>query len=152
MTDHPIEPHGDNVISLSGVKIARGFSTENYIDKCKHLNIVFDHSERRIWCDDCKRTIEAFDAFLIFTRYFENMDAEARSNFHESREALKSSARLRATKALDRIWSGNVMAVSCPHCKGGLLPEDFSEGTRYSWSRELEIAERKSKLKKQDEP
>jgi ribosomal protein S27E len=145
MMDHPIKPHkdGDNVISLAGVRIARGFSTEKYSEKCHHHNIVFDSSDRRIWCEDCTRTLDAFDAFLIFTRYFEDMDCEARSKLHTAQEAMKSTARLRATKALDKIWSGNVMAVSCPHCKKGLLPEDFSEGARSSWSRDLEIAERR---------
>lgn len=57
-------------------------------------------------------------------------------------EIIDLAARLRAVKALDKAWSGNVMAVDCPHCRWGLLPEDFVTGGIGQQSRELETARR----------
>lgn len=56
-------------------------------------------------------------------------------------------ARLRAVKALDKAWSGKTMAVPCPHCDGGLLPEDFVT-IRSATSRDLELARRRRKERK----
>jgi hypothetical protein len=48
--------------------------------------------------EDCERTIDNFDAFLIFTRKFQEMLREARQ---VADEAMRSSVRRRATK----VWS-----------------------------------------------
>lgn len=154
MDDIPLEPLGDGpvwkatVIDLAGVRLRHGRTAYKDESKlCAHRNLIFSTTERRVWCEDCNRTIDSFDAVVTFSRFFEKMIAEVMDWRQKAWGAMRGAARLRATKALDRIWSGNVMAVQCPHCKGGLLPEDFANGANSAWSRELEIAERRKSAK-----
>lgn len=46
-------------------------------------------------------------------------------------------------KELDRAWHKGAYAVACPHCRGGLLPEDFADSGLALISREMEEARRK---------
>jgi len=142
----PILPTGE-LIDLAGVRIQRGIPKYNP-NQCTHRNILYcdNGRDRRIWCSDCEKDIEPFDAFMIFARQFEGMISEAQDMRQKAAEALRATARLRATKVLDKAWSGNVMAVACPHCRGGLLPEDFARGSDQT-SRDIEIARRKRKAK-----
>jgi hypothetical protein len=140
----PILPTGE-LIDLAGVRIQRGTPKYNP-NQCKHKNILYQSNskERRIWCSDCERDIDPFEAFMMLSEHLEEMLSDAKSMRRQAFDALKNTARLRATKALDQAWSGNVMAVACPHCHGGLLPEDFTNGGHQT-SREIEIARRKRK-------
>lgn len=149
MSESPLEETANlsTVIDLAEVRIARG-ETSAKERVCEHRNILYSTNERRIWCKDCQRTIDGFDGFLIFAKNFTAMMADAENKVSAANAALAHATRLRATKQLDRIWSGNVMAVGCPHCKGGLLPEDFANGATSAWSRELEMARRNSSQEK----
>ena len=142
MIDDPLLPLGE-LIDLAGVRIQRGM-TSHAATKCKHMNIRFceDRGDRRVWCVDCQSNIDPFDALAMIALHLQRMLDSAHSMRAEAQKALGATARLRATKVLDRAWSGNVMAVACPHCKNGLLPEDFLTGS-HQISRDLEIARRK---------
>lgn len=145
MSDDAIEPPkdgSDNIIDLAGVRIQWGRTKTKYRERCEHKSMVYDQGERRVWCEDCSRTIDNFDALMVLVRHFSKMLAEAKSKIYKANEHFGKSARLRATKALDRIWSGRTMAVQCPHCKKGLLPDDFADGAAACWAKELEIAAR----------
>lgn len=131
------------VVDLADVRIRQG-RTPYKFKNCDHHSIIYCTSERRVWCEDCKRTIDNFDAFLIFTRKFEEMVRDARHKMDRADEAMKSSVRRRATKELDRAWSGRAeMAVCCPHCRTGLLPEDFADRGSSRVSAEIERARRR---------
>lgn len=149
MSDEPLEPCDlgkpfiADVIDLEGVRIAWGRNTKPAGQRCKHRNMVYSSDEKRVWCQDCQRTIENWDAFMVLVENFRSMERTARAKLAEADEAMKATARLRATKALDKVWSGNVMAVACPHCRGGLLPEDFVNGGSAAWARDLELARRR---------
>lgn len=146
--DPPLEvlPDGGcfvgQVIDLDQVRIRTG-RTPFRVKTCAHKKLIYSQSERRVWCEDCERTIDNFDAFQTFARHFEAMQREATIKVREAREALSGAARLRATKELDRIWSGRRMAPCCPHCRRGLIPEDFAGGVRSTVSLEFEIGRRK---------
>lgn len=146
--DDPIVPYEEGwagaVVDLAGYKISRGRSTTPERNKCKHRNLVYSTDERRIWCDDCRKSVDAFDAFTQIARGLAEMQSAADSQLAEARDAMRSSAHRRAAKALDRAWHGG-NAVVCPHCRHGLLPEDFE---RYisSISGDLERA-RRAKVK-----
>lgn len=147
-TDIPLEVLADagcyvgQVIDLASVRIQVGRTKIGPgIKPCEHKSLIYSQTERRVWCEDCSRTVDNFDAFLTFTKHFEAMLRDARSKMLTAEEAMKTSARRRATKEIDRAWSGHTMAICCPHCHGGLLPEDFARGASMC-SREIEIARR----------
>ena len=157
INDPPLEvlPDGpcfkNTVIDLAGVRVRHGRTPYKSGEPCKHLTLIHSESERRVWCEDCNRTIDNYEAFKIFARHFSEMVSKAEYRLAEANAAMSKAARGRAVKTLDRIWSGNVMAVQCPHCKGGLLPEDFADGASASWSREMELAGRRKSSKPTDQ-
>lgn len=137
------QPFRAEVIDLDGIRIRWGRPIPG-ARKCEHKHMVYCQDERRVWCENCKRTIDNFDALMVVVYHLENMQREANAKLRAAEEAARHAARLRAVKALDRAWSGNVAAVGCPHCGGGLLPEDFVNGGFSSTSREIEIARRRA--------
>ena len=134
------QPFGSPVIDFGGVRIAHGM--RRYLHRrCEHKQLIYSRDERRIWCEECERTIEAFDAFMTVADHFHKMQRAANAELARATEASKAHLVRRAAKELDRVW-GRKMAASCPHCKKGILPED-GLGRMSSISREMELARRK---------
>ena len=148
MSDDPIIPRTDEgpfaseVIDLDGVRVERGLPDTPHRQRCEHRQLVYNTEERRVWCKGCKRTVENFEAFTVLAQHFENMVRAAAHKMEIANAALKATIHRRATKAIDKAWSGHVGAIGCPHCRGGLLPEDFADGVRSWTSREIELARR----------
>lgn len=130
------------VIDLADMRIRLG-RTPIKATKCEHRHVLYSTSERRVWCEDCERTIDAFDALMTVSRYFEKMVGDLRRRHAAVRAAEEAALVSRAAKAVDRVWRGHRMAPCCPHCSGALLPEDFASGPRMETSREIEVARRK---------
>lgn len=138
MSDKPIdvplvhtpgcEPFGQPVIDLAEVRIKRGNASSRFGRACQHKALIYSQDERRIWCEDCERTIDSFDAFMVVVGQFHPMVNAAKRSLERAREAEGFTISLRAAKVFDRAWRGNQMAVCCPHCRTGLLPEDFLSG------------------------
>jgi hypothetical protein len=135
-------PYSSPVIDLAEVRIAYGLPKPGQ-RVCSHRRLIYCRSERRVWCEDCESTVESFDAFMTVTEHFHLMEREARAKLARAAEAEAATLVKRASKNLDRQWNGkHPMAVSCPHCRGGLLPEDFIDGGS-AVSRDIELARRK---------
>lgn len=129
--DPPIEPQpylaGVTVIDIGDVRVARGMSRRPY-SACKHRRLHYDSRERRVWCADCERDLEGFDAFMVLTENCHDFYAQNRRRAEDLDEAERFQARSRAVKALDHVWRSKNMAPCCPHCRQGLLPEDVLHG------------------------
>ncbi|SOP98516.1 hypothetical protein [Pseudomonas syringae] len=131
MSKAPIEPqdylYGVKVVQIEDLRVARGL-TRRPASACKHKKLVYDHSERRVWCSDCEAEVEAFDAFLglveVFSAGMNNL-ARRRS---ELDEAEKFQIRSRAAKVMDDAWRSTKLAPLCPHCNTAILPEDVAGG------------------------
>jgi hypothetical protein len=147
MTDEPIIPREDAtpysavVIDLAGIRIQWGMPKYKPGGACPHRSLTYSQNERRVWCRDCERTIDNFDAFMVFVHGFQDMERDAKTKIEKADDALKATINRRAAKQIDRAWSGHGMAILCPHCDGGLLPEDFVNGGA-ECSRDIELARR----------
>jgi len=144
--DPEIQPQeflgGVKVVDIGDIRVARGLSRRAY-SGCQHRQLVYDKNERRVWCKDCERDIESFDAFELVVAQFYDAKRHYETMQREVEEAQQHNLHLIACKNLDHVWRGK-MVPACPHCKAGLLPEDFKTiGTRYSG--ELERQRRISK-------
>ncbi|MFE3837315.1 hypothetical protein [Pseudogemmobacter sonorensis] len=145
--DPPIEelPYrsGVTVIDIGDVRVSRGMSRRPY-SGCKHLRLIYDSRERRIWCKDCERDIEGFDAFQILAERSHEFKAALDYREKQIAEAEAFTLRSRAAKNLDHIWRSRTQAPCCPHCRKGLLPEDMlsmsSVGVEYERKRRARIA------------
>lgn len=135
-------PFGAPVIDLAEVRIRLGFPDIKPGKQCEHVHLIYSKSDRRVWCEDCERTLDNFDAFLIFTTHFHEMERAAIGKIKRAKEAEQAVVHRKAAKVFDRAWSGHQMAVACPHCRLGLLPEDFADGGAQC-SAEIERARRR---------
>ncbi|MHC2016276.1 hypothetical protein [Methylobacterium sp. CM6247] len=145
MSDEPIIPPAEtdrfvcDVIDLASVRVEWG-RNQNPKAKCAHKSLVYNEGESRVWCQDCERTVENFDAFMVIARSFQAMIAEVRRKNAKADEAMTATVNRRAAKEMERTWNAK-MGVVCPHCRDVLLPEDIEKGTS-SFSREMELARR----------
>ncbi len=152
LTDEPSDPPieeqgfrgGVDVVDFGDIRVARGLSRRSPFLRCPHRSMVYDHNERRIWCKDCERTIDAFEAFQALVEQCDKVAKVSERALKEAREAKAHSLLSRAAKVVDKAWRGRRMAPCCPHCRSALLPEDFAEGIKASTSLELERARRAS--------
>lgn len=142
--DEGSRPYGQPVVDFGDIRIAHGLPKFHH-QICKHHSLVYSQRERRIWCKECESTVDGFDAFMTITSHFQQMELAAQSRLSKADAALKATLVKRAAKNLDQMWNKqHPMAISCPHCRGGLLPEDF-QTLGSATSRELELARRARK-------
>ncbi|QEA38625.1 hypothetical protein FGL86_05720 [Pistricoccus aurantiacus] len=145
MSDMPIEPQdfcgGVKVVDFGDLRVARGL-TRRPVASCRHLHLVYDNNERRVWCEDCESEVEPFDAFKAVCENIDSATNRLKRREQEVKEAEQFATRSRAVKALDKAWRSHHQAPMCPHCREALLPEDFSSGAMTT-GRELARAARR---------
>ena len=133
-------------LALRDIRVARGLSRRPF-STCKHRRLRYDARERRIWCADCERDLEGFDAFMVMAEQAHAFAASINERARQVIEAEQFSLRSRAAKAVDEIWRSKNMVPCCPHCNRGLLPEHFADGVKKSigkdFARQQEKAFRK---------
>jgi len=138
--DPPIQPQdylsGVKVIDFGEARVARGMSRRPY-SSCKHMNMVYDTQERRIWCEDCESNVDPFDAFRTLVEQYAAAESRINRIKNEANEAAQFTLRSRAAKHIDKAWRSRRMVPCCPHCTGALLPEFFADGVGMSVSAEL---------------
>lgn len=149
MSDAPIEPkdylYGPKVVQIEDLRVARGL-TRRPLSSCRHRQLVYDDTERRIWCQDCESEIEPFDAFIQLCAVFQ----KAKSDIDRRRAALAEAEafqiRSRAAKVMDEAWRRKNMAPLCPHCDMAILPEDVAGGVALT-GKKLELERRQARPK-----
>lgn len=133
MSDKPVVPqeykYGFKVVDIGDLRIARG-QTRRPATACKHLKIVYDDQERRIWCQDCEQEVEAYDAFKGLAEFHHGAVAKLKRREEAVKEAESFQARSRAVKVMDEVWRSKTMAPMCPHCSEAILPEDVARGVK----------------------
>ena len=133
---------GVKVVDIGDYRVARGFSRRAF-STCPHRNMAYDSSERRIWCKDCERDVEPFDAFTMIVGQLHTAHLRLEQRKREIEDAEKHSLRSLAAKAVDKVWRKRGMVPACPACGHGLLPEDFKHGVPSMLSREFAEAKRR---------
>lgn len=133
MSDAPIEPRdyiaGVKVVDIGDLRVARG-EARRPRSLCSHVHQVYDQKERRVWCEDCETELEPFDAYRTLIENLDRAVKKLARREKELKEAEQFAARVRATKALDKVWRSQTMTPVCPHCHTGLLPEEFVGGVK----------------------
>lgn len=129
--DPPIEAlnylSGVTVVNIGDIRVARGMTRRAY-SSCPHRGLVFDNSERRIWCKDCERDVEPFDAFKSLIEGYSAARDDLERRVTAMAEAEVFKIRTLAGKRMEEAWRSKNMVPACPHCHNGLFPEDFKFG------------------------
>jgi len=145
MADEPIDEqnylHGVNVIDFGDVRVMRGRTRREY-STCEHRALSYDPVERRVWCRDCEKEIDNFDAVLSLINNYHKAYKYLEKQTDEVLEAQQYNIKRIATKRLDKSWQSRTTVPCCPHCKTGLLPGDFTDVKIKTVSKELEKAKR----------
>jgi ribosomal protein S27E len=125
--DPPIEEAnwlvGMTVVDFGDIRVARGLSRRPF-SSCRHERLVYDNNERRVWCKDCERDIEGFDAFKLLVDQFAAATDHAERRLRKVEEDEKRVVRTRAGKHLDALFQKKRTVPACPHCGTGIFPED----------------------------
>lgn len=139
MTGAPIDPqdylYGPKVIQIDDLRVARGM-TRRPRTSCRHKQLVYDESERRVWCRDCESDVEPFDAFLNVCAVWTTASNRLERRQREVEEAEAFSIISRAAKVIDQHWRSKRSVPLCPHCSKALMPGDIVGGLSTA-SREL---------------
>ncbi|WP_342632697.1 hypothetical protein [Marinobacter alkaliphilus] len=147
MAKRPIEPadfvHGPKVVDIGDIRVARG-KTRVPCETCRHRQLVYDPTERRVYCEDCQQDVDGFDAFLNLVHQHESAWGAIRKARTEILEAQSHNLISRAAKALDQYWRSRKTVPNCPHCNEALLPEDVAGGRLRTSSAELARRRRKN--------
>ena len=130
---------GTKVVDIGDLRVARGRTRREY-STCKHLALVYDTTERRVWCSDCETDVESFDAFMGLVERHAAFDAR----IERYREAEKHTITSRAAKRMDEAWRSRKLAPQCPHCRAAILPEDVADGVPMV-NKEMEVRRRAAK-------
>lgn len=148
MSDKPIEPvdyiSGVKVVDFGDMRVARGMTRRPY-SSCKHRKLTYDQIERRIWCSDCEKEVEPFDAFTSLVEYYDGAMKDLMARQKRVQEAEAFSLRSLAAKHVDQAWRSRTMVPACPHCGHGLFPESFKDGVLVTLGREYAEARLKRK-------
>ena len=143
MADEPIEPQeylfGVKVVDIGDVRVSRGL-TRRPVSSCQHHSLVYDTKERRIWCRDCEKDVDPFDAFELLTEHFHRQEEKLAERARKLKEAEQFQIRTLAAKEIDKAWRSRKMVPACPHCRNGLFPEDFKSGIKTSLGRDYALA------------
>lgn len=121
---------GVRVVDIGDYRVARGMTRRAHTS-CPHRRMVYDERERRIWCKDCEKDVEGFDAFVLLAQSFSKQTAILQDREKKVKEAEEHSIISIAAKIIDKAWRKKKMVPCCPHCKEGLFPEDFKNGTGF---------------------
>lgn len=150
MSDEPIEPQnylgGVTVVDIGDIRVARGM-TRRPVSVCTHRAMVYDPKERRVWCKDCEKDVDAFDAFTALVGQYHSAHRDLEDRLKRTRDAEKAGLHLLAAKVIEKEWRSRTRVPMCPHCNNGLFPEHFANGCS-SLGRDYALA----RLKKQVKP
>jgi hypothetical protein len=148
MTDEPIEGEnyrfGVTVVDIGDIRVSRGL-TRRPSSSCRHKQLRYDPRERRIWCADCEKDVDSFDAFKLLTEQYHSALEGLKQRQARLVEAEMFQVRLIATKTIEKAWRSKSMVPACPSCQNGLFPEDFKRepamlGKDYARARRRAIA------------
>lgn len=144
--DPPIDPQdfiaGVTVIDIGDIRVKRGLSRRpNRF--CYHKKMTYDIRERRIWCAECERDVDPFDAFMQIAEQLHNATQALDLRLIKLREAENASLHLLAAREMEKAWRSRTMVPACPACGNGLFPEDFKNGAAAGVGREYAMARRR---------
>lgn len=128
---------GVKVVHIEDLRIARGLTRRPH-SACRHVQLVYDGRERRIWCQDCETDVDAFQAFEMLV---ERWSAGVQSIERRQRQVEEAEARSlvsRAARVMDEVWRSRNMVPCCPNCSKPLLAERIVKGIA-TMSKELAL-------------
>ena len=93
--------------------------------ECDHQNIVVYSNDEIVKCRDCDLQLTPFFALKQLIGRWQDICVHLRRRETTIKQHEDSQVALRAAKKVEKVWrKHNRMAVLCPHCREGILPDD----------------------------
>lgn len=126
------EKEVSNIIKIEGYEFEKKdkfLYSRLHNDRCAHRKITLDDQGQTVHCSDCGDQLSAYWALNEVLSCYKRKMAELgneNSKVKSIREDLQKEYRfLKVLKDIQRAWRGkNKMAVCCPWCGVGIMPED----------------------------
>jgi len=98
-------------------------------NRCNHRHFSIDDHGHTVHCADCGDQISAYwmlnEVLAAYVRKMSELSKEQQKAKRIREDLEKEHRFLNVLKDVHRAWRGrNKMAVCCPHCGIGIMPED----------------------------
>lgn len=98
-------------------------------NRCAHRKITLDDEGQTIHCTECGDQLSAYwvveEVMCCYERKMEDLERKINHIKTVSEDLEKEHRFLKVLRSIQRAWRGkNKMAVVCPWCKVGIMPED----------------------------
>ena len=115
----------DNIVDLGAFRVSqvREHSTADR-QACKHKHLQLDDHGDVVRCVDCNTQVSAYWALRHLLGEIERSLASLRAREDALAKAKGESLHLLAARKLDKAWREGGQVPACPHCGGGIFPED----------------------------
>ncbi|MET3371969.1 hypothetical protein ABIC89_001010 [Variovorax boronicumulans] len=117
------------VINIEDLRITRERSRAWKADACKHLHLTFDDNGEIIECDDCKKQVGAYWAFLMLAERYEQALHKVTAGSAALAQARQKDIGLLAAQKVEKAWRSRSMLPMCPHCGEGIAASDGFGGS-----------------------
>lgn len=121
-----------NIVQIEGYEFEKKHPYSRFRkekDRCAHMKFVMDDRGQTIHCQKCGDQLSAYWVVEeIVDAYKRNLkDLQRKINYQKeiSEDLEKEHKFLKVLRSIQRAWRGkNKMAVCCPWCGVGIMPED----------------------------
>ena len=129
-------------------------------DRCAHRKFTMDDQGMTIHCSDCGDQISAYwiveEIIDSYLRRLDDLKHKRTYAVKINEDLEKEHKFLKVLRNIQRAWRGkNKMAVCCPWCKIGIMPEDGLGNTTITpdldFKRRRIIEDRKNEMSKCNE-
>lgn len=98
-------------------------------DRCNHMKMTLDDQGQTIHCTKCGDQLSAYwvveEIMWCYERNMEDLKRKINHQKTVSEDLEKEHKFLKVLRSIQRAWRGkNKMAVCCPWCGVGIMPED----------------------------
>jgi hypothetical protein len=136
----------NNIIQIAdySFKITKPKSKWIKDDRCWHKRLTLNQQGNLVECRDCGKQVSAFWALQRFVDIWKNEWEKIQNAKEQLAKLSEEKQYLRVLNEVNQAWRGkNKMAICCPHCEAGILPEDNFGKSQIN--PKLELARRKNK-------
>lgn len=101
------------------------------ICQCHNPHYVLDVAKRAVYCDDCKATIDPFEALVRLASSYSRASDQVERLLEQRRQIEKYRPHLVVIKRLEEMYRGRRMVPTCPECH---QPFDLSDLLGAVWT------------------
>jgi len=121
---------GDLPEKVVRIDILRVNWNSEKICRCHNPHYMLDVANRVVYCDDCKATIDPFEALMKLASGYSHVSDQVEHLLEQRRQIERYRPHLVVIKRLEEMYRGQKMVPTCPECK---KPIDLADLPGVAW-------------------